>query len=110
MLAAGGGTARLLQAAQLARSPGRKQKPSGKSYCVDLGVGGHRHVKVRMCAFLFIIWFARTPQNTVKKQKMQQTEQTPYDIPGKVRGTKNQPTDQRTNGYMFGPVSFVVDP
>ena len=57
-----------LEAAQLARSPGRKQKPSGESCCVDLGVGGHRHVKVRICPFLFL-FFARTPQNNEKKYK-----------------------------------------
>ena len=57
------------EAAQLARPPGRKQKPSGQIYCVDPGVGRHRHVKVRMCAFL-LIFFARTPQNTAKKYKI----------------------------------------
>ena len=56
-------------AALLARSPGRKQNPSGQSYCVDPCVGRHRHIKVRMRGFLFL-FFARTLQNTVKRYKV----------------------------------------
>ena len=50
MLAAGGGEVAELgclpgpEAAQLAHPPGRKQKPSGQSYCVDPRVGRHGHV------------------------------------------------------------------
>ena len=68
VLAAGGSRARLLAEAVscLASSVAEaKQKPSGQSYCVDPGVGRHRHVRVRMCAFVFL-FFARTLQNTAK--------------------------------------------
>ena len=40
------------EAPWLARSLVRKQKPSGQSCCVDLGVGLHGAVKVRMRLFL----------------------------------------------------------
>ena len=73
VLAAGGGAARLLaepRSCLASSSPGRKQKPSIQSYCVGPGVGRLRHVKVRMCAFLFL-FFARTLQNTAKKYKIQ---------------------------------------
>ena len=52
-----------LEAACLVRSPGRTHNPSDQSFCVDPGVGRYRHVKVRMCAFVFLS-FARTLQNT----------------------------------------------
>ena len=93
------------EAAQLASPLGQKQKRLGQSYCVNPGVGRHRHVKVRMGAFLFF-FFARTPQNTAKRYENRQNRTQWYDILGKVRGTKDQPTDQRIRDNMFGPVSF----
>ena len=94
------------EAAQLTRSPGRKQMLSGQIYCVDPGVGRHRHVKVRMCDFLFI-FFAVTLQNTAKIHKNRtKSRTTSFDINSRKSTRGQEPTDQRTNEYVFGPVSF----
>ena len=86
VLAAGGGTARLLAGAgSYTASPlaGAEAESIGrKSYCVDPRVARQRHVRVRMCAFLFIL-FARTPRNTEN------------NIPG-TQNRKKNPDQTRT--------------
>ena len=83
------------EAAYLARSPGRKQKPSGQSYCLDPGVGRHRRVKVRMCAFLFL-FFARTTQNTAKKVQNTEKKQNTMARHCRKRTRDQGPTDRST--------------
>ena len=58
---------------------------------------------MRMCTLLFIL-FVRTPQKTAKKKekkrKKRKKRKKLYDILPKVRGTKDQPIDQRANDYL----------
>ena len=66
VLAAGGGTARLpVEAGSCTASSfaGAEAEAIGSEVLRrPRGIGRHRHVKVRMCAFLFL-FFARTLQN-----------------------------------------------
>ena len=108
MLAAGGGTVRLLAEAgscfaslfagveaeaigsELLRRPRGRPTQARQSADVCLSLDLFR---------------AHTTKYCKKVQNMKHRTQW-YDILGKVRGTKDQPTDQRTNDKMFGPVSF----
>ena len=86
------------KAAKLARSPGRKHKPSGQSYCVDLGVGRHSLVKARMCAILFHLFRGHTTKIFLKSTIQQKKRTQLYDISRKStrdQETTNRPTYQR---------------
>ena len=92
------------EGAQLAHSPGRNQMLSGQSNCVDSGVGQHRHVKVRMCALLFI-FFARTLQNAENKKQKKKNKIVRHSRKStRGQGPTNRSTYQRFS--CFGPVSF----
>ena len=93
------------EAALLARSLRRKPKPSGESYCVEPGVGRHRPVKEQMCAF-YLSFCSHTQNTANNRTRREKNTMKWYDILGKVRVTKHQPTDQRTSNKMFGLVSF----
>ena len=105
VLAAGGGTARLLAEAGscIASSfAGAKSEAIGSELCVDPGVG-RQSADVCLSLSLFR---AHTTKYCKKKTKSRKERTKSYDILGKVQGTKEQPTDQRTNDNMFGPAFF----
>ena len=105
-LDAGGGTARLLAEAEscLASSfAGAEAEAIGSEL---LRRPRCRATQARQSADVCLSLFrAHTTKYCKKYQKWKKTGQW-YDILGKVRGTKDQPTDQRTNDKMFGLVSF----
>ena len=107
VLAAGGGTARLLAEAGscLASSfAGAESEAIGSELLRrPRGRATQALQNADVCAVLFI-FFARTLQNTAKRYKIPKYKKNRtqwYDILGKERGTKDQPTEQRTNDKMF---------
>jgi hypothetical protein len=108
VLAAGGGTARLHAGAVgcTARSlAGAEAEAIGAEL---LGRPRGREISARQSADVCLSHSLKSKmlQKKYKKQKKTENRTQSYDILGKVRGTKDQPTDQRTNDYRFGPVSF----
>ena len=98
------------EAAEVARSPGRNEMLSGRSFCVDPGVGRHLHVKVRMCAIRFIL-FVRTPRNTAKKKrKVGKKEQNRTTFSERYKELKNNQQINVQTTTCLDPRSFVVDP
>ena len=72
VLTAGGGTARPFAGAGscTASSPaGAEAEGIGSELLLGQPGGRATHVKVRMCAFLFVFFFARAPQNTATNTK-----------------------------------------
>ena len=108
VLAAGGRTTRLLAGARgcTASSLAGEDVESMGSELSDRPRG--RAIRaMRMCGVCLSLSPLRAHCNKCCK-KIPKTEKnkTKYDILGKVRGAKDQPTDQRTNDNMLGPVSF----
>ena len=112
MLAAGGGTARLIAgvgsctASSLAGAEAEAvgseilRRPRGRATQVSQSAD--------VCLSFYLV---RVQHKILQKKTPTTREQKSHDIFGKARGTKDQPTDQRTNDYMsndymFGPVSF----
>ena len=106
VLAAGGGTARLLAeagsclasscAGAEAESIGSEllRRPRGRA------IQARQSADVGLCLSLFC---AHTTKYCKKVQNTEKNGTTWYIILGKVRGTKDQPINQRTNDKMFGP-------
>ena len=106
VLAAGGGTARLLAEAgsclassfagaeaeaigsELLRRPRGRATQARQSADVCLSLSLFRAHTTKYC---------KNVRNTEKNRTQW------YNVLGKVRGTKDQPIDQRTNDKMFGP-------
>ena len=104
MLAAGGGTARLLADAGSCLASlftGAEAEAIGSELLRrPRGRATQARQSADVCLSLFVA------HNTKYCKKVPNTEKNRtqwYDIIGKVRGTKDQPIDQRTNDKMFGP-------
>ena len=108
VLAAGGGTARLLAEAGscLASSfAGAEAEAIGSALlCRTRGRATQARQSADVCLSLYL-FRAQTTKYCKKIQKTRKNR-TQWYILGKVRGAEDQPTDQCTNDKIFGPVSF----
>ena len=100
VLAAGGGTARLLAEARscTASSLTQAEAIGAELFCVDPGVGRHSLVKARMCAILFHLFRGHTTKIFLKSTIQQKKRTQLYDISRKStrdQETTNRPTYQR---------------
>ena len=106
ILAAGGSTARLLAEAGscLASSfAGAEAEPVGSELLRrprGRATQARQSADACLCLSLFR---AHTTKYCKKVQNTEKNGTTWYIILGKVRGTKDQPINQRTNDKMFGP-------
>ena len=106
VLAAGGGTGRLLAEAGscVASSFAGAEAEAIGSELLRRPRGRATQTRQSADVYLSPSPFRPHLQNTAKNTKYRKNRTQCYDILGKVRGTKDQPIDQRTNDIkMFGP-------